>query len=315
MVGVIIGSVPLAYYYPDFPRLPADIDIISNPLEILAFEGHNAGHLTRNLSKHQGKFRFRHDRLGQVEFEDTSFIHSARILYNFYQDYTGGTFLEIGGLRCIMAIPDHIYLMKKAHVNHPAHWAKTIEDYHWLKGRMVSVVGGPFLWKPEELEFYEQRREESRLRHPNLNQTNEKFFGQSKGYVTQIYPHDAVHFATCYGSVPIYTLLKRDQRKAWCRKDIWETSVTEECRLNCVREEAMVVALERFILMGVTEDQNLAYQWALKKICTTLCSGWFRDFAVENWPVLKDPTHDYVADFSRRISGVLHSQTWKEYYS
>jgi hypothetical protein len=50
----------------------------------------------------------------------------------------------------------------------------------------------------------------------------------------------------------------------------------------------MVIALERFLIPGLDQYAYSAYNKALKKVCTSLTSGWFRDFAIWNWPVLKE---------------------------
>ena len=60
-------------------------------------------------------------------------------------------------------------------------------------------------------------------------------------------------------------------------------------KLKCIAEETYVIAIERFL---VPKDwkypAKLAYMKALKKVCTTLCSGWFREFAICNYPQIVD---------------------------
>ena len=41
-----------------------------------------------------------------------------------------------------------------------------------------------------------------------------------------------------------------------------------------------------------------AFDWALMRICTTLCSGWFREFATVNYFKIKDRMdNNYVEKF------------------
>ena len=46
----------------------------------------------------------------------------------------------------------------------------------------------------------------------------------------------------------------------------------------------MALALERYLLPGVINDQREAYATALQKVCTTLTKGFFRQFAVDHYP-------------------------------
>jgi hypothetical protein len=50
-----------------------------------------------------------------------------------------------------------------------------------------------------------------------------------------------------------------------------------DLQIKCVKEEALVIALERFLLPGLSSDPLIAYKFALVRISTTLTKGWFRD--------------------------------------
>lgn len=116
---------------------------------------------------------------------------------------------------------------------------------------------------------------------PNLNQTVEQFFDDA---VTKKYSHDFVHSLFAYQEQPMYTRLQRDSTKALCYEDLWN-KLTHVEQLQCVAEETYVIATERFM---VPKDwkypMKLAYNKALDKVCTTLCKGWFRDKAIDNYP-------------------------------
>ena len=54
---------------------------------------------------------------------------------------------------------------------------------------------------------------------------------------------------------------------------------------QCVAEECYVIATERFLIpTNYDYFWKLAYLKALQKVCTTLCSGWFRDYAIDYYP-------------------------------
>jgi hypothetical protein len=104
--------------------------------------------------------------------------------------------------------------------------------------------------------------------------------------VTKKYNHDWLHELYAYEDQPMYTRLQKDKTSAWCSKELWYNLYRQQ-KIQCVAEEAYVIATERFL---VPKDWNYpakrAYYAAVKKICTTLCSGWFRDYALDNWPTI-----------------------------
>jgi hypothetical protein len=47
--------------------------------------------------------------------------------------------------------------------------------------------------------------------------------------------------------------------------------------------------MERFLIRNNWNySYKGAYYQAVKKVCTTLTSGWFRDFAIDNFPQVMD---------------------------
>jgi hypothetical protein len=115
--------------------------------------------------------------------------------------------------------------------------------------------------------------------------------------VEKIIAHDDIHLlVSITPGEPIYKKILKDPNSgsAACSKQKFYNDLTPEERLNDVREEAMVLALERFIFTRFIDNYQVAYLKALCKICTITTSGWFRDFAIENWPNLKDCPKDLV---------------------
>jgi hypothetical protein len=88
---------------------------------------------------------------------------------------------------------------------------------------------------------------------------------------------------------------------------MWDLfSYEDKCR--CVLEEAYVIALERRILpalyggSSVWSTASEALDWALMRICTNLCSGWFRDFATRNYPEIRElASTSYVEAFLSKV--------------
>ena len=83
---------------------------------------------------------------------------------------------------------------------------------------------------------------------------------------------------------------------------MWNKFTFEE-KCKCVLEEAYVIALERKILPmlfggGSYFSSKEAFDWSLMRISTTLCSGWFRQFATDNFLRIKQYiNYNYVEQF------------------
>ena len=57
----------------------------------------------------------------------------------------------------------------------------------------------------------------------------------------------------------------------------------------------MVIALERYLIPMVSKNQETSYKLALARICTTLTKGWFRQFAIDNYPRLSNLDKDLLS--------------------
>jgi hypothetical protein len=106
---------------------------------------------------------------------------------------------------------------------------------------------------------------------------------------------------------PIYEDMQVDSKSAWCEKDMWDQFDFEK-KAKCVLEEAYVIALERKIIpmlngCGEIITSKKAFDWALMRICTTLCSGWFRQFATDNYvKIIEYYNPNYVQNFLKAES-------------
>ena len=57
----------------------------------------------------------------------------------------------------------------------------------------------------------------------------------------------------------------------------------------------MAIALERYLIPMVSKNQETSYNLALNRICTTLTKGWFRKFAIDNYPRLTNLDKDLLS--------------------
>jgi len=170
-------------------------------------------------------------------------------------------------------------IVKRSHLWRDLGFSKHVTHYHkhlapYMKS--MSIEDKAMLVNRTEL-----TKKQFPQQGPNLNQAVDDFFDDA---VTKKYVHDDLHKLFAYQEQPMYTRLQRDHAKAWCSKELWD-GLTHVEQLQCVAEETYVISTERFM---VPKDwkypAKLAYNKALNKVCTTLCKGWFRSFAIDNYP-------------------------------
>lgn len=196
-------------------------------------------------------------------------------------------FAEEGVLCFINDEPIHLCsleglaVIKRSHLSLDYFWNKHIGAYHkYLKPHFKMAYWG--LMKAREKITLEVAKQ----RHPSLMMSNDSFLNHD--YVTKKYDHDWLHEQVAFYERPLYERLKYKDKfhLAWCEQELFE-QLSQQEKLECVVEEVMVIALERFLIPGIEKVPGVAFQKSLKKVCTTLCSGWFRDFAIDNWEQLR----------------------------
>ncbi len=249
MKNLLIGSRALEYWSPDFKaRDNSDWDIIS-------------------------EFKIVDD-TRRIEW------HDCNIVGNYDIDrYASDEYIEIAGQRVYIINPIGLAIIKRSHLWRNLSFQKHITHYHKHLAKyrsMFTQADELVLDKRTKLTMatYPQG-------HPSLKKSVEDFFDD---YVEKKYNHDYLHELVAYHDKPLYTQLQRDASSAWCDKDLWN-KLSNDDKIKCVAEETQVIAIERF-LVPHNWDYPIrhAYIKALDKVCTTLCSGWFRDFAIDNYP-------------------------------
>lgn len=246
-MNILIGSRALAYWFKDFKLSEdSDVDVISaKPIK-------------------------------GCEWHSLDILNNAKV-ESLMEGYSGP--IEFNNHLLHIAPPIVLHMIKRSHLHRELGWDKHITHYHKYLSAYQGHLQGQYL------DFLEERTkltlEQFPQVKPNLNQSVEDFFDDA---VTKKYNHDMLHQLFAYEDKPMYTKLQTNPEKAWCSENLWYT-LTYQQQLQCVAEETMVIATERFLVPKNWDyPSKLAYMKALKKVCTTLCSGWFRDFAIENYP-------------------------------
>jgi len=249
MKNLLIGSRALEHWSPDFKCKPnADWDIISL---------HEIKDDTKRIEHHA------FNALGSSDLQRYASEHT----------------IDIAGQRVYIVNPIGLTIIKRSHLWRDLSFQKHITHYH---KHLAKYRAG---FKEVDELILENRTKLTMAAypqgHPSLKKSVKDFFDD---YVEKKYNHDYLHELVAYHDKPLYTQLQRDSSSAWCDKDLWDKLSTAD-KIKCVAEEAQVIAIERFL---VPSNWNYAprhaYLKALDKVCTTLCSGWFRDFAIDNYP-------------------------------
>jgi hypothetical protein len=202
--------------------------------------------------------------------------------------------------------PDVVLTLKLSHrylKNNP-HFRKTMDDILALRGLKFRV--------PPQLRTWLKRRERATYNysHPSLIQTKGEFFGGDG--VNYVYEHDDIHEALAthpfpwmsMNPRPAYVQFQKDPRlDVSVSKEKWDNLV-EDIKLSSVYEESCVLALER---SQIPNDFGIAprtsFLIALEKVCTSITSGWWREYAWENYyKVLGMYNDDYVDRFQKALA-------------
>ena len=200
-----------------------------------------------------------------------------------FQYATGETTFLPNGMVVDMISDLGASIVKRSHLHREVGFNKHIMMYHKHLKQFVSS------YTEDDRSYLKERTrltmEKFFYPHPKLNKPNVEFFDD---LVQKKYDHDYLHELFAFYDKPLYTRLQHDSTKAWCDKGLWE-SLSYDGKNKCVAEEVYVIATERFL---VPKDWQypckLAFHAAMVKVCTTLCSGWFRDHAIDNFPTILD---------------------------
>lgn len=155
------------------------------------------------------------------------------------------------------------------------HFNKTMDDIITLREQGTIV--------PDCLQAWLKRREDETYttNRPNLKQSKRDFFN-TEG-VTYKYDHDSIHGVVARFDVPCYEHFKDDKAEVFCSKTKFEEQ-SEEIKLGSVVEESLVLALERCLVpFSFNTNPRTAFLMALEKVCTSITSGWWREYAYDNY--------------------------------
>lgn len=168
--------------------------------------------------------------------------------------------------------PDLLFTVKLSHFGWNIHWEKTKSDIIFLsrKGLRPNV------------ELYRSLVKDWREIHGkktvSMRGKNSKTFFEDA--VKRKYNHDSLHEAIAFYKKPLYFRILKDPEteSVVCSKEKFD-QLSESDKVLLVLEETWVTALERFLIpTDFTYGSRLGFHHALKKMATTMSSGWMREY-------------------------------------
>jgi hypothetical protein len=191
---------------------------------------------------------------------------------------------------------DVLYMIKMSHrfLRNSPHFNKTREHIKLMRENGAVIPAGYRDW-------YNRRVKETyNYSHPNLDVKAKDFFKDTESY--NRYDHDTIHEAIKLSAEPAYRMFLADDAQVKCDEKKFN-AMQHVCKINAVLEEAYTLALER---SQIPNDLNVApitsFKIALEKICTSITSGWFREFAWENYDeIMRNFSGDYVNQFNEAL--------------
>lgn len=202
-----------------------------------------------------------------------------------------------------------LYVQKRSHL-----WRPNLNfQRHIRELEVIKRYEGFYGLSQEYQKLLKERIKLTRAKYkdmvPSLMQKNEDFFNDA---VAKYYIHDDIHKVMAFYDEPLYEKLKFDESLAKCEKELWDL-LPHEDKVKCVCEECFVIGVERFLIPKEENGEKyppstIAFNKALEKVCTNLTSGWFRDFAIDNWNEIKTlgECSDYYSKFFKaKESGEL----------
>lgn len=234
-----------------------------------------------------------------IEFEIAKNNNSVQKLLNLFPNQITSNFPETE-----IASPELVYTLKMSHrfLKNSPHFKKTMDDILTLRKLGYGEI-------PKEYKsWYKDRIKETyTYSHPILNQKRKDFFRDD----FYVYDHDTIHEAVKLFDKPAYDYIKINTAEVLCSKEKF-MSVDEQIKLATVYEESCVLALERHqIPNNYSPLAKTSFLMALEKVCTSISSGWWREYAWENYYKVVDLYDSISENYIDRFKNALESDLIK----
>lgn len=283
MTLVLIGSRALAIQAPKLlRRQPLDFDYIATQDGFDAWQEQFGRHLSVQeeiqISENKKAIKAKE---GIIEFEFAKKGTNSEQFLSLVSEDSQSKETKLGTIPSL----DMLFALKTSHryLKDSPHFWKNLFDYHAMKKAGAKV-------RPEWSAWLKQREKETYThKTPKLMGVNKKDFFNPNSGVNYLWDHDSIHevFSKKYtenGDVlPAYRHYILPNSQVECSKDLFFNKCSEEIRLRGVLEESYVLAMERSqIPFPGRLAPKESFKIAFSKVCTSITSGWFREFAYDN---------------------------------
>lgn len=208
------------------------------------------------------------------------------------------------GINVRYASIELLYILKKSHryLRNSPFFKKTRKDFFLLQ----RVINRENL-NTQHLNFFLEHREKETYNytHPKLNVSNNTFFSDDN--VVYKYDHDSLHEAIKFLTFPAYTYFKPKENDVYCSEEKFN-NCSDIIKLHSVLEESIVLSLERSIIpYNYTSQDSLdkMFKYSLEKVCTSITSGWFREYAYVNYDKVIELYNQY-----KRVDGKFYLNSY-----
>lgn len=186
--------------------------------------------------------------------------------------------------------PDLLYTLKVSHLSYDTNWRKHMYDANYLANKGCTI--NDKLLK-ELREFWKDYL--PKVRRSDLNLSKEQFFNNAVN--NNVLEHDDLHLII--NKTPIYTKVLKENKEVELDVDKY-INLTEEEKLDFVREEVYVMAYERF--------KKLPYYHAYSRMLEKFIKQHIPEFAiphaVKNYHKLVKPKINFIKKLEEGIKSV-----------
>lgn len=302
---VLVGSLAAKHRGIDLRRQPKDIDLICSSADFRAY--------IKDVVKHYSVIRIAPTQSGQmvaVKTDDGPLIieaeftdgdnPSSQLIFDAAMSGMAHKLVHLpGGAIAYTATANMLYMLKMSHryrKNTP-HFLKTMSDIWVMRDHGCEI---------EDEDLYKARMDATyEYKHPRLNTSKSEFFVNNNGELSYTYDHDTIHIAMAHLGRPMYTYYAKDGEQVLSDRAKFD-ALPHEQKCMGVIEEAYVLALERSVVPHGTVPR-VAFEMALEKVCTSITSGWFREFGWEHYHEVDEMYDDsYAHRFWKAVeSGIV----------
>lgn len=317
---LLIGSAAARANGVDIPRKPLDVDFMcaeDDFMDIVHAHRYNGKGVVKDvITTPSGRaIKWLDGSIWDAEFVDGAAVEkdkASALTFACGLESSKGVACTIPGLEtAVVPSLDFLLMLKMSHryLKNSKHFLKTMQDIKYLRWAGAVI--------PESMQAtYEARMKATyNYGHPKLNVTSKEFFTDDVPYR---YDHDSIHVAVAIEEgKPAYTNYMSDGAQVLTSREKFD-SLPTKIKLLGVLEESFVLALERSVIPHGSSPRK-AFMMALSKVCTSITSGWFREYAWENYDRVvalyeEMGSDDYVRRFEKGLrKGIVKPYSGSKY--